>query len=122
MYHIGVVGGRDYSDYNQLKQVLNDRIEIIKGENIIDLEIIIVSGGAKGADSLAEKYAKKHDLQIVIFNPDWSLGPKAGPLRNKKIVELSDEIIAFWDGNSKGTKSSIKISKNAKKKCMIINY
>ena len=106
---IGVIGSRSFLDYKLLETTLNkisDRTEISS----------IISGGAKGADSLAEKYANLNNIDTIIFKPDWSLGKGAAAIRNIKIVENSDIIVAFWDGVSKGTKMTIDIatSKNVK--------
>jgi hypothetical protein len=107
---VAVVGSRNFQDYDLLKQILAE-YEITE----------IVSGGAKGADSLGEKYAKEHNLPIEIFKPDWKrLGRGAGPARNKTIVENADFVIAFWDGVSKGTQSSINIAKKLNKALRIV--
>lgn len=79
----------------------------------------IVSGGAKGVDSFAEAWAKLHLIPVKIFKPDWSAGKKAGALRNRQIVDYCDELIAFWDGQSKGTKISIEMAKTANKLRMV---
>lgn len=77
---------------------------------------IIISGGARGADSLAEEYAKQKEFTIVVYKAMWDLhGKSAGPKRNIQIVDDADEIIAFWDGKSKGTRHSINLAKAAKK-------
>ena len=94
--NVGVVGSRTFSDYKKLSETL-DKYAITT----------IVSGGAKGADSLAEKYAKAYGLEMVVFKPNWELGKRAGRLRNSDIVNASDMIVAFWDGKSKGTLDSI---------------
>jgi hypothetical protein len=71
-----------------------------------------LNGGAKGADSYGEYYAKERGIPVTIFLPDWNTyGKKAGYIRNKLIVESSDLVIAFWDRVSKGTKHSIDIAK-----------
>lgn len=75
----------------------------------------IVSGGAEGVDSFAEAWALIHLVPVKVFKPDWSLGKKAGALRNKKIVDYCDELVAFWDGKSKGTKISIDMASKAGK-------
>jgi hypothetical protein len=107
---VAVVGSRNFQDYDLLKQILAE-YEITE----------IVSGGAKGADSLGEKYANEHNLPIEIFKPDWKrLGRGAGPARNKTIVENADFVIAFWDGVSKGTQSSINIAKKLNKDLRIV--
>jgi len=77
---------------------------------------IIVSGGAKGADSLAEEYAQQKEFTVVVYKAMWDLyGKSAGFKRNVQIIDDSDEVIAFWDGKSKGTKHSINLAKAAKK-------
>ncbi len=71
-------------------------------------DIVINSGHCKGADLLAEKYAKERGYQLILFPAKWSeYGRCAGVLRNREIVENSDIIIVFWDGKSKGTKNLI---------------
>ena len=65
----------------------------------------IVSGGAKGVDKCARKYAENHNIKITEFLPEYSKYGKAAPLkRNIQIIEYADLVIAFWDGKSKGTK------------------
>ena len=76
----------------------------------------IISGGAKGADKLAEKYALERGIPVTVHEPDWDLhGRSAGYIRNKLIVQDADEIIAFWDRHSKGTKHTIDIAEKANK-------
>lgn len=115
---IAIVGGRDFWDYALMKQTVD---AIISDNKISNVEI--VSGGAKGADSLAERYAIEHNYPITIFYPDWNLyGKSAGPIRNEQIVTHSDIVIAFWDGESKGTMSSIELTEYYGKKLYITNY
>lgn len=65
----------------------------------------IVSGGAMGIDTCAERYAKEKGIKFTSFLPDYeSHGRQAPILRNIEIIDYSDEVIAFWDGKSKGTK------------------
>ena len=102
---IAVIGGRDFDDYELMKKVLDEKLAEIE---------IIVSGGAKGADSLAERYALEKKIDIIVFEADWKKhGRAAGPIRNKKIITEADLVVAFWDGKSKGTKSSINLAKKA---------
>jgi predicted Rossmann fold nucleotide-binding protein DprA/Smf involved in DNA uptake len=115
-YFLGVVGGRDFTDYDLLEKEVDD---LIKKNS---LPVCIVSGGAAGADSLAEKYATEKGLETVVYKPDWSLGKRAGPLRNQKIVNGSDEVIAFWDGKSPGTKSTIQLALSAGKRVHVVAY
>ena len=65
----------------------------------------IVSGGAKGVDACARKYATHNKIMLTEFLPEYSKYGKAAPLkRNIQIIEYADEVLAFWDGKSKGTK------------------
>ena len=80
-----------------------------------------MSGGAKGIDSCAVEYAHKNNIKLTEFLPEYSHYGKAAPIvRNKKIVDYADEVIAFWDGKSKGTLSVIKYAEKAEKPCKII--
>ena len=81
----------------------------------------IVSGGAVGVDSCAAEYAKKNGLKLTVFLPQYERYGRAAPIvRNKKIVDYADKIIAFWDGKSKGTLSVIKYAEKTGKLCEII--
>jgi len=96
---LAVVGGRDFQDYDLLKTTL---LKFIRNRHPESSKITIVSGGCPtGADKLAERFAKEHQLATNIFPADWKThGKAAGPIRNKQIVEASDHIIAFWDGKA----------------------
>ena len=68
----------------------------------------IISGGAKGVDSCAREFAIANKIKYTEFSPDYKRYGKAAPIiRNKSIADYSDEVIAFWDEKSKGTKSVI---------------
>lgn len=98
---VGIVGSRGFTDEAFMEQMVEDAVGI---ENID----CIVSGGAKGADSLGERLAIKHNIPTIIYKPNWlKYGKSAGMIRNKEIVEASDVVIAFWDGESKGTMNTI---------------
>lgn len=75
----------------------------------------LVSGGAKGVDLAGEAWAKAHGVPVRQFLPDWSLGKKAGPLRNKAMVDYADAALVVWDGESRGTQSTIDFLKMADK-------
>jgi hypothetical protein len=108
---VAVIGSRNFNDYEKVKQVLSTK-------NIT----LLVSGGAKGADTLGQKYAEEHDIETKIFLPDWEkYGKKAGFLRNSDIINESELVIAFWDGVSKGTLDSLKKAKKENKNILIIN-
>ena len=109
---IAVVGSRGFNDYSLLERTLTPY-----------LPFVLVSGGARGADSLAERFADKNNLEKIIFKPDWDkYGKRAGFLRNIKIIDESDMVIAFWDGNSSGTKSSIDLAREKNKELSVVRY
>lgn len=108
---LGVVGSRHFTDYDLLSRVL---------EQYTDIEEII-SGGAKGADLLARRYADEHGIPMKEYLPDWDkYGRAAGPIRNKLIVERADLIVAFLADGSRGTRSTINIAKKTGKDVDII--
>lgn len=95
-----VVGSRSILDA--------EKIETLLGSLAISH---VVSGGAKGVDSIAENYARKNNLPVTIFKPDWKrFGRGAGMIRNRDIVLESQQVLAFWDGSSKGTLNSINLA------------
>lgn len=115
--NIAIVGGRDFNDYELLKKTLNNYIE---NKSFLGA---IVSGGAKGTDTLAEKYAEELGVEMIIFRPDYKkFGRLAALHRNTEIIEASDIVFAFWDGKSRGTLDSVTKAKKLEKKLFIINY
>jgi hypothetical protein len=113
---LAIIGSRDFDNYELLKK----EVDIFLIEMDSDLDTI-VSGGARGADSLGERYARENRINTLVFLPEWDkYGKKAGFLRNIDIIKNSDAVIAFWDGNSPGTKSSIDLSKNQNKLLKIV--
>lgn len=102
-----VAGGRNYflskQDFDNL-----DQLPITITE--------IVSGCATGADAGGEAYAKKHNLPIKRFPPDWKLyGKAAGPMRNIQMAQYADAVVLFPGG--KGTES---MRREAEKYCLQI--
>jgi len=110
-----IAGSRDFTDYLKLSQACDN---LLKNQKTIE----IVSGKARGADSLGEKYAKERGYKIIEFPPDWSKGKGAGYQRNVEMAQYADALIAFWDGKSKGTNHMINIAKNKGLKIRIIRY
>lgn len=114
--NLTIVGSRDFINYNFVK---NNIIKIIN-ENDYTINKII-SGGARGVDSLGERFAKEFSIPTEIIKPDWKLGRAAAVIRNTEIINRSDVVIAFWDGESKGTKDSINKAKRKGKTLYIVN-
>lgn len=67
----------------------------------------VISGGARGVDQAGERYAEHYALPVTIIRPDWSTGRDAGFRRNSELVELADQAIVFWDGESRGTADTL---------------
>ena len=112
---LAVIGSRNFEDYETAKVILDELQKDIGFDTI-------VSGGANGADSLAEKYAWANDIEIAIFIPEWDkYGKGAGFIRNKEIWDNADYGVAFWDGRSKGTAHSFKIAEKQKKRLFVFN-
>ena len=112
---LAVVGSRDFDNY----PVLKAKLDIIHKVKIITC---VISGGAIGADSLAEKWAKENNIETLIFYPNWNKhGKSAGYIRNEEIIKASDAVIAFWNGTSKGTAHSINLARKYNKALAIIN-
>lgn len=81
---------------------------------------LIISGGAVGVDTLAERYADKKGIKKMIIYPNYELYGKSAPLiRNKLIVDNADLVIAFWDGESHGTEFTINYAKRRKVPCEV---
>lgn len=126
MKYVGIVGSRDYAGLQLVE-------EYVKG---LPFGTVIVSGGARGVDRRAEAAAERAGLEVISLRPEkqddgrWAVrrylvGPggnyashlfseryptfaPAAFVRNGYIIEAADEVVAFWDGSSRGTKDSIR--------------
>lgn len=108
---VAIVGSRKFKRLATVKEYVES----------LPLDTIIVSGGALGVDEVAETTAIAKGMTSKIFKPNWKkFGLAAGPIRNAQIVEEADEIVAFWDGESKGTANTIKLARQAGKPLKII--
>lgn len=113
---LAIVGSRTFNDYCLLRTYAS--YITIKSPSSL---VTIISGGAKGADGLAEQYANAYGYNTEIFKPDWNrYGKAAGFLRNGTIVANCDMVLAFWDGKSQGTADTIARAKKAKKPTFIV--
>lgn len=111
-----IAGGRDFTNYDSLKKAM---ATVKFGNN----DVTIISGTARGADSLGERYASENKLEIKRFPANWNkYGKAAGPIRNKEMLEQANCVICFWDGKSRGTKNMIEITKEAGKPIAVFNY
>ena len=122
--HIRVIvaGGRDFNNYTLLSNTLDAVLE-----RYTLPEVSIVSGCCRGADSLGERYAKEHGIPVVRFPADWlAYGKAAGPIRNRKMAEFASQgegaLVAFWNGESRGTASMIRLAEKYGLQIKTITY
>jgi predicted Rossmann fold nucleotide-binding protein DprA/Smf involved in DNA uptake len=91
-----IVGSRSITEFDLTPFVPDD----------IDL---IISGGAAGVDTVAEKYADTNRLSKLILRPQYKKYARAVPiLRNEVMVDMADAVLVIWDGVSKGTRATIR--------------
>lgn len=110
-----IAGSRSFDDYDKLCKDVDEFISMQKFFAGLGAykskEVEIVSGGARGADKLGERYAKEHNLRLKIFPADWDkYGKRAGYIRNTEMAEYANCLIAFCDGKSKGTAHMIDLA------------
>jgi len=113
-FKVIIAGGRDFTNY----QMVEDHCDrILKNKENIE----IVSGGATGVDALAETYSVKKGFQFIKFSANWKeYGKAAGPIRNRQMAKYADALIAFWNGQSRGTKNMIELAAKESLKTRII--
>lgn len=111
---LAIIGSRDFIDYNFLQETLEPyKNKITK----------VISGGARGADKLGERWAIENNIPTQIFYADWdNLGKAAGFIRNEDIIKNCEVCVAFWDGKSNGTKHSLSLCKKYNKPTKTIIY
>lgn len=134
MLKIIIAGGRDFKDAELLDEIMFNNLKDFDPE-----EIQIVSGMAGGADKLGYDWAKSYNLDVKEFPANWldfnakpcklkrgSSGRLynvlAGFNRNQQMADYADELVAFFDGESSGTKDMIKRAKFARLKLLVVNY
>ncbi len=106
MPKIAVIGSRNFKDSWKVFAELANISE--SGTESFQKSLTIISGGATGVDTWAEKAVMQYGLNFEEYKPDFKLGiPACYHIRNDKIIHDAWEVIAFWDGESKGTKSVI---------------
>jgi len=102
MYKVIIAGCRDFTDYALLRSFADESLAGVQ-------DIEIVSGGAAGADALGERYARERGRSLKVFPAEWKKwGAAAGPIRNSRMADYADALIAFWDGRSAGTRDMIR--------------
>ena len=122
-----IAGSRDYNDYKYLKISMKNILERTSLEEVNKIKII--SGTANGADQLGERFAKQFKLEVIKFPAKWDLyGKHAGYIRNEEMAKYSMEdnnygmLVAFWDGESRGTKHMINLANKHGLEVHVIKY
>ena len=111
-----VAGGRDFQNYKHLEKVMDYYNK--KGQ--VDE---IVCGGANGADYLGSVWANANGIKVEYMDADWKkFGKGAGPIRNKEMADYADSLVAFWDGESRGTKHMITTMEKLGKANVVYGY
>jgi len=112
---IAIIGSRDFKN----KQLLDAKMrKLLERYSITH----IVSGGAKGADTLGVQWANKQKIPTIVYNPDFKKHKRAYHYRNRQIVREADIIVAFWNGRSTGTKYTINYAKTLEKEVVVVKY
>jgi hypothetical protein len=113
-YTLGIIGARTFTDYSRLEGSL---VDIIKKYG---LPHTVVSGGARGADRLAITWAMNRGINMINHQPNWNrYGKEAAYIRNCKIVEDADIIIAFPSHKGRGTQMTLEIAKEQNVECIV---
>jgi hypothetical protein len=107
VFRVIVAGSRGFNDLALLSSRLDFLLQYKQHACIV-----IVSGTARGADSLGEEYARSRNYLIDQHPADWErYGKRAGYIRNEEMARNADALVAFWDGKSRGTGHMIEIAK-----------
>lgn len=113
-----IAGSREYNNYEEAVKLIDKFIKDVNSSNVV-----IVSGGAKGADKIGEEYAARNDLDCVVYKANWGkYGKQAGIIRNGEMAKNADCLLAFWDGESRGTYNMVNTAKKRKLKVRVFNY
>jgi hypothetical protein len=108
---IAITGSRNWADADLIAAELEKL-------NISEL----LHGGAMGADTLAATWAERQGIPTRVFLPDYPKhGKRATHIRNWELVQAADGVVAFWDGASKGTQSTIDKARKAGKLISVVN-
>ena len=107
-----VCGSRDFNDYNLLATKLDE-----VRDRLGDVSMRVISGAARGADSLAAKWAQQHGVPCDEYPADWDRhGKSAGYRRNEQMLTEGDPhmVVAFPQGDSRGTRQMMDIASKAR--------
>lgn len=115
-----IAGSRTFNGYEFLVKKVQSVLSLSNNTNE---KIIIVSGGANGADKLGERFAKEFGYELEVYKADWEkYGKRAGYVRNEEMAKVSQQLIAFHDGKSKGTLHMIGIARKMSLDVCVVRY
>ena len=116
-----VAGGRDFTNVNVMATALNNLQDV---DHVIEIEkLTLICGMARGADLTAYKLFKEVGLPVEVYPADWDQhGKQAGFIRNTQMAGVADMLIAFWDGESKGTAHMIDTARKHNLIVLVFNY
>lgn len=115
-----IAGGRDFADYALLSREVKKFILDHNGE---PGKVQIISGKARGADTLGEQFAKEWKFPVIEMPADWDKHKKAaGPIRNEEMAKIASHAIIFWDGKSAGSWNMINNSKKYSLVHKVVEY
>lgn len=123
-----VAGSRSFGNYIKLCKELNAYISSLQSKIGFKPNITIVSGTAKGADTLGEVYARRHGYGCRRMPAQWSVyGNSAGMIRNGQMAKYANNnaygiLFAFWDGKSPGTLNMINEAKKEGLEIHIVHF
>jgi hypothetical protein len=119
IYKIGVTGSRKFGNPSNAVQYIEQYIK----KNFESTEdVVIITGGAIGVDAAIELMCMRRGIKNLIVYARWlELELVAGPRRNQHIVDMSNEVLAFWDGQSRGTKDCIQRVKKSGKEYKVFS-
>jgi len=115
-----IAGSRTFNDYSTLAKKMDASLaRQIKEGNAVT----IISGTARGADLIGERYARDRGFQVERFPADWNrLGKAAGYRRNEEMAGVANAVVVFWDGNSPGTQHMITIAKDHRLPLKVVTF
>lgn len=124
-FYVLVAGSRSFADYD----LMVAKLDAFLSRQIVDhRSICIVSGGARGADQLAERYARMRDFELRVFPADWNqFGKSAGYRRNRQMHEFIAQYkhrgcVCFWDGQSRGTTHNFSLAKEFNTPLRVVRF
>ena len=105
---LAIIGSRNCTSVN-IAQYITER------------PTVVISGGARGVDTLAAEYAHREGIELQEYLPDYKKHLRGAPIRrNEEMVKACDKVLAFWDMKSKGTKYTIEYARKHGKEVTVI--